>query len=62
MPLGISLNGANMDGTSQRRIRPRSRHLRVIPFAGSRSSNPTKIGVWLWIDSSLYRALIGHRE
>ena len=38
MALGISLNGAaNMDGTSQRRILPRSRHLPVIPFAGSRT-------------------------
>jgi hypothetical protein len=36
----------------------RSRHLPVIPFAGSCRSNPNKTGMRLWIDSSPYRALV----
>jgi hypothetical protein len=45
-------------GRSQPRFLPRSRHLPVIPFAGSRTENLNAIGVRLWIDSSLYQALV----
>jgi hypothetical protein len=34
-------------------MRPRSRHLPVVPTEGSLTTNLNKIGVRLWTDSSL---------